>query len=201
MRYAPSNLHIFVVDTDSYAGNFERELTAFCTGVVGECGKGEEEADAFRGEHPDRVEFYEDLMLQEPDDHGCRRPASIYPTPGWLNDGLGNHYREADAGSPTVIEQYRASVEDHLKRYPKSECPAEPGRYPAYNSVAMFMDQEPSPAVVQGLILRVRLYVKEVENGKWGKFATRFKVTGFRVVRERVEANTLRAWGPMGEAA
>ena len=33
----------FVVDTDTYAGNFEREMCAFMTGITGACGVGKEE--------------------------------------------------------------------------------------------------------------------------------------------------------------
>ena len=44
---------MFVVDTTGYAGNFERELTAFITGTLDESGKGRIEAQQFR-------EFLED---------------------------------------------------------------------------------------------------------------------------------------------
>jgi hypothetical protein len=39
---------LFVVDTDTYAGNFEREMCAYITGQVGECEVGEEIAKAAR---------------------------------------------------------------------------------------------------------------------------------------------------------
>ncbi|KKK83825.1 hypothetical protein LCGC14_2789530, partial [marine sediment metagenome] len=35
-----SDSWIFIIDTDSYAGNFEREMCAYITGRVGECGVG-----------------------------------------------------------------------------------------------------------------------------------------------------------------
>jgi hypothetical protein len=31
------NLWLFIVDTDSYAGNFERCMCAYMTGQIGEC--------------------------------------------------------------------------------------------------------------------------------------------------------------------
>jgi hypothetical protein len=66
---------IVVVATDKYAGNFEREMCAYCTGVVGDCEVGKDLAAGFpHGEWCDR-------MLQFPDDHGCHRPASIWGGP------------------------------------------------------------------------------------------------------------------------
>lgn len=68
-----------VIDTDSYSGNFEREMCAFLTLSYGECGVGEEIAvyerrlvnnDAF-------VDFICDCIGREPDEHGCWRPVKI----------------------------------------------------------------------------------------------------------------------------
>jgi hypothetical protein len=65
---------IFVVDTDSYAGGVERELTAYVTGVVGECEVGEEFAELMRQEVDEEIaEQLEDLMDMVADDHGCLR--------------------------------------------------------------------------------------------------------------------------------
>lgn len=77
--------YILLVHTDSYAGNFERELCAYMTGVVGECGVGDDEAEIFRedmeelGKDPD---MFEDRLSQEADDHGTCRPASIWCAEG-----------------------------------------------------------------------------------------------------------------------
>ena len=48
---------LFVITTDQYAGNFEREMCAFITGMVGECGVGDEEAK----------QYYEQTNLVEVD--------------------------------------------------------------------------------------------------------------------------------------
>lgn len=64
------NQTIFVIDTNKYAGNFEREMCAHITGQIGECEVGRE--------------FVEDLSIkfdnvkQVADDSHCYRPASIY---------------------------------------------------------------------------------------------------------------------------
>ena len=68
--------YIFVIDTDSYAGNFEREMTAYVIGEVGECGVGEKYASAFDEEvHPVDLE---DISEYRIDYRGFRRPTSKY---------------------------------------------------------------------------------------------------------------------------
>lgn len=68
---------IFVIKTDSYAGNFEREMCGYITGEVGECEMGAKEAAQFKSDYPENYEF-EDLVLRFPDDHGCYRPATMW---------------------------------------------------------------------------------------------------------------------------
>ena len=83
MRQTNFNGYIFVVDTDHYAGNFERPMTAYVTGCVGECGVGQKEAEMFMDAVPSSLgKRIDDIIESVPDDHGCCRPASIYPTPG-----------------------------------------------------------------------------------------------------------------------
>jgi len=62
----------FIIDTNEYAGNFEREMTAFITGVVGECEVGEEYIDE------DIAEIFDEEIQQVSDDHGCYRPCEVY---------------------------------------------------------------------------------------------------------------------------
>ena len=69
----------FIIDTDSYAGNFERDMCAFLTGHTGDCGVGQDLVDP----DADYSLFNEDeeIIVQVPDDHGTMRPTSMYPTP------------------------------------------------------------------------------------------------------------------------
>jgi hypothetical protein len=79
----------FIIDTDSYAGNFERELAAYCTGATAQCNHGDGEAELFdrdfncAGGWPDEQKspFYEGVD-HRPDDHGNFRPVSIYQRRG-----------------------------------------------------------------------------------------------------------------------
>ena len=61
----------FLIKTDSYAGNFEREMCAYITGVVGECGVGKQ----YKNEEVANL-FYENISFV-PDEHGCSRPVSM----------------------------------------------------------------------------------------------------------------------------
>ncbi len=82
MRINTFDGYILVIDTDQYAGNFERELTAFVTGCIGECGVGQEQAEMFMKAVPSEFgKRINDIITQVPDDNCCYRPTSIYPTP------------------------------------------------------------------------------------------------------------------------
>ena len=47
--------YLFVIDTDIYAGNFERQMCAYITGQIGECEVGKENAELARQEIPNEV--------------------------------------------------------------------------------------------------------------------------------------------------
>lgn len=71
-RQNNEDLYIFVVDTDIYAGNFERQMTAYVTGCVGDCGVGEKEAKMFKAVVPEDIaERIEDNIYSVADEHGC----------------------------------------------------------------------------------------------------------------------------------
>jgi hypothetical protein len=70
----------FVIDTEQYAGNFEREMCAYLTGRIGECEVGEEFVDPVIKEKFNNV-------IDMPDEHGCYRPTTCFPLKG---DGANN---------------------------------------------------------------------------------------------------------------
>ena len=79
-----------VIDTTKYAGNFERETCAHVTGQYGECGVGSETAELARGDmSADLISWCDRHVDWVADESGCSRPATIWPTPGWHNDGMG----------------------------------------------------------------------------------------------------------------
>ena len=63
--------YVIIVRTDSYAGNFERELCAHLTGIVGDCEVGDDYVD-------ENIEsIFEEIVKSVPDDNGTRRPVSL----------------------------------------------------------------------------------------------------------------------------
>ena len=66
------NKYGFVIDTDQYSGNFERELTAYMTGIVGECEVGKNFVEE------DISDYFEELIMQVADDNGTFRPCEVY---------------------------------------------------------------------------------------------------------------------------
>lgn len=68
---------VFVVKTNSYAGNFERQMCSYITGEYGECEVGDKEAEIFKAECPNNYRF-KDSVISFPDEHGCWRPATMW---------------------------------------------------------------------------------------------------------------------------
>lgn len=66
--------YALIISTNSYAGNFERQLCAYVTGAIGECGVGDDLSKIFFKE--ENEVFFD--IVNEGDDHGCYRPVSIY---------------------------------------------------------------------------------------------------------------------------
>lgn len=126
----------FVIDTDQYAGNFEREMCAFVTGQIGECGKGSKQAVLFHCDHPLRIDEFENLVVQFPDGHGNHRPTAIWPTPGTMN--------ESGSGA-------------------------------AYQSVAIFLDSEPSDEIITFMKKRALQFCAE--------YNCPLSITGYRLLR------------------
>lgn len=173
------NLYLFVVDTASYAGSFEREMCAFVTGQIGECGVGREVADqANDGLLPEAQRWFGDHVVSMPDDHGCCRPVTIFSTPGRWSDGMGNEY--PDAVKPTdaeVVERYE-TAQKRRGGHGKG-----PGRFPAYDSVAIFLNDKPPAWVADLMRQRAECYAAD----PFGRIEMpAFAVTGFRLLRRVV---------------
>lgn len=64
-----------VIKTNEYAGNFERELCAHCTGQIGECGVGEEYITK------ENQKKFQNIVINRSGEDGCPRPCEI-----WLSD-------------------------------------------------------------------------------------------------------------------
>lgn len=165
---------VFAIDTRQYAGNFEREMCAFITGQVGECGVGRqlvEMAQEELGEDTfnNTLDWIEEHIVQEPDDsdHPCYRPCSIWPTPNRVNNGSGGHFDE-DKISP-------------------EECWAG-NHWPAYESVAIFFDDVPPKEVIDVMIDRAKWFAQNrPDHRSYMGDLTPLTIVGFRVLAPTVD--------------
>lgn len=157
-----STRFIFVVDTDSYAGNFERELCAHITGQIGECGVGgnyREDIEDLKEDHYDFdlekiCEWFDDHVMQVPDEHGCYRPCAIWATPGRTNNGSGGHSDITDKN---------------------------PFKWPAYESVAILLDEQPPEDVARFMVIRANTFKEHKTQYSTPKD---IKINGCRLVKE-----------------
>lgn len=126
-----SKLFKIVIDTEQYAGNFEREMCAYITGQIGECSVGDNWVHEY-SETIEHLDWWATHIVQRPDDSDspCYRPVAIYPTVGWYNDGYGRHFK--DTGADVKV------------------------RCPAYMSVAIFTNKLPPDAVLIELTERAK---------------------------------------------
>ncbi len=107
-------MYLIVIDTDKYAGNFEREMCAYVIGIVGECGVGaKNKIIAIKELGSESIYWFVHNVIQMPDEHNVGRPCVIRATPGWFNDGAGNHWR---AGAD-LKEVRKKKVETQVKYY------------------------------------------------------------------------------------
>ena len=75
--------HVLIIRTDSYAGNFEREMCAHLTGHIGEC----EVGSGYVNEEIEKL--FSDYIERRHDEYGCWRPVALgcdLPSGGSPND-------------------------------------------------------------------------------------------------------------------
>lgn len=190
----------FIVDTNQYAGSFERQMCAYMTGHVGECGVGEKEARIYLKQY----KLVKGVM-EKPDDHGCYRPVRICSTPNIWNNGYGFHYKEGEEALALeayknskkewneqqikLVESYRdkdipswdtKKIEEAVQRYQeeirKGEQETTVPKYKAYQSVLIYFEAFPTEEMID--FLKARAY----------DFATYKKkdlhITGFRLAEK-----------------
>lgn len=91
---------VFVVDTDKYSGNFEREMGSYLTGKVRKyfpsvC---KVLAELYKQETGDikATRFSEILGKHEPDSEHGSTFTKMWDTPGWFSDGVGGLFPEGN---------------------------------------------------------------------------------------------------------
>lgn len=158
----------FAIDTDSYSGNFEREMFSFITG----------RSDTPNGATNSNHEYYrklaeagwfdevlDDLLevrLNDPGDDGCHMAyVTITPTPGFFNEN-GDHFPDS--------EKTKRAHEG--KRH-----------HPAFQSVAIFLQRMPTPDELAHIKARAHLFADLPKRKPWD---SRPKILGFRMLREKI---------------
>jgi hypothetical protein len=214
---------IFVVDTDKYAGNFERDMCAFVTGMVGECMVGAEEARLYYEQtglvekdfdwSGTSVEYCaEDLnnpfavcVANRNDEHGCGRPTSLWPTPGWFNHGMGGHFK--DGQEEEALADYKEKCLEYAKKkVHENDQVAHEARWKenaekplnkcyANQSVAIFFDKKPSDELCNLMINRAKAYVQEycpTRENEWDRHE--IEIFGFRLLVEKTVQEEENSW-------
>ena len=125
-----NNEYLFVVDTNLYSGNFERQMCGFVTGHHGENGYPE------WGEKSGVNEDHYDFVCEDPKDTIFYSPVTIVSTPGWYNDGSGKHFKINKSGK--VPKKY----------------------YHAYQSVGIFVSRELTSSEIQRLKIGATRFAK-----------------------------------------
>jgi hypothetical protein len=186
----------FVVDTDKYSGNFEREMCAYMTGHIGECEVGDKEAKKY-------LEKYSLIegIISKPDDHGCRRPVVIYETSNMWNNGFGFSFKNGEEeialqkykedtkryfeGYIKQIDSYRGKnisswtneainkeIQNCNEKINKALSLTKPNEYPAYQSILIYFDSKPTENVINFLKERAYNYAQNND----------ISIIGFRLV-------------------
>ncbi len=171
---------LFVIDTEQYSGNFEREMGAYLTGVLGPYfpGGSEDFAELYFNETGDkkgRSRFK--VLLGEHEYDGEHEPdyVAIWPTPGWWNNGSGKHYRDED------FEKVQATRKKPVVKYT------------AYQSVALIFVSRPTDEQLDLLDKRARAF-PEAHRADRGLRKASITVTGTRLVRKAISYSDVRKW-------
>lgn len=153
-------IHVVIIDTTSYSGNFEREMAAYVIGVYDEeRGHGDVELDDFdeaKAANPALVALHNKTTHVTHCEYGEVTNA-IWPTPGRLNNGYGGHFDDKEGKTG----------------------------YPAYESVAVFLKESPTDEELH-LIKQRAIEYGASRTGFSGK-AEPITITGVRVLTFNVE--------------
>jgi hypothetical protein len=165
---APSHW-LFVIDTDEYAGGVERDMSAF---IVGQCdlchsGIGDCEEDSYHQLYNEELPKnpFENLVGSIVDDHGDdqinRSPQILVATPGYSNNGHGEV---------------------------KKLSPGETLEHPAYNSIGIALEREPTEEELDLLCERTLKFSSLPKDKDWD---ARPKILGFRLLEYKTTFKTL----------
>ncbi len=165
----PDDFYMFVIDTNSYSGNFEREVCAYITGQVAEVSSSDAEDQAALALQamPEVVKEFEDLMLDVQDDPDMY-PSFVanWPTPGYGSNGRGKEVKL----TPENKDEYH---------------------YPAHLSVAIFFSERPSDKLI-AIMKKRALHLRAIGIPWHSNTRLRvFAIENFRLLHRHVEYTEL----------
>ena len=112
-------IYILVIDTDSYAGNFERELAGYTTGIFDyQRAHGEKEAEGAKKANPMLTEALEEKSLPVQHEEYEEVTNTIRATPGRANNGMGWAYDASDLEAEALARQ---KAIDSMRAYHASQ--------------------------------------------------------------------------------
>lgn len=111
--------YLFVIDTDSYAEDFEREMCAYLTNQIGDCEVGDNYIDV---DNPIGEEI-EDIILQKPNKHGCCRPVTIEVPNVKKHNSVGIYFEEEPTSSQITVMKQRALKFNEIRKIKRSYLP------------------------------------------------------------------------------
>lgn len=184
--------YLVIAHTNAYSGNFERQSIAYATGQFGMCGVGSDEArDARQTIDADILAWWDNNAVHVKNNSNCARPASIYPTPGFFNNGYGGNFPCTEQGRIDALAHYKkekmkyarkdlgalsavvigegnwteGGLEEHASRLRDElsnlEKHVEVVEYPAYMSVAIKVKERPPSNVMRSFEERMREFLVE----------------------------------------
>jgi len=150
---SPAAPWIIAIHTNMYAGNFEREMSGYVSGIWDNETHGGKEAAIFLEEVPEDVAqtLIDKACFLPNENNNHFMPCSIWPTPGRRNAGNGACF---DEGDPRLNGS----------------------GYHAYESVAIFLEQEPTEAEIDLIWRRVKAFETFA-----GETARHWKTEGLKV--------------------
>jgi len=175
---------LFVIDTDSYSGNFERELTAYCTGQTGDCGVGSNISNKFQEDFTEIYKNIEKIIKTKSNDYGYFRPCKIWPTPGYWNDGMGNHWKDEDWDTEKVIKAFNEELKLYKKSHHSYIGSKNIQKYAAYQSVAIFFAKKPSDKIINFIKKRAIEYLE----------SNKVKVNKFKIIQVEMVSTQIVIW-------
>jgi len=171
-----SKYYLFVIDTEQFVGDFDREMTAYVTGRVSSDGIASKEAQLFYKETNlwtgdwnnsslDVKSCYSKLnnpfgfVMLQTDNDGVRNPSEMYSTQGWVSVD-GQYVKEAEANGLM--------------------------RGTAFLSLAIYMERTPTEHEESLLVERSHKFTDY--------WKSKIDIAGFRLIEKTISEETIQHW-------